>query len=298
MNILITGGTGFIGTELRDYLLKRGHMLTIVTRAPGKYESETAENQAFISWDSDLAAAMERTDVVINLVGESVFGKLWTDAVKRRLYNSRVETTRTLVEAIEQADSRPDLFISTSGVNYYGDRGDDLLDESEPPGEEFMSRLCVDWEAAAEPVQGLDVRLVIFRSGVVLEKGGGAMQYLLPLFKLGLGGSVGSGKQYFPWIHMLDLCRAVDYAMDHGELSGPCNLASPDAVTMNEFADRLGEVLRRPSFFRTPEFAVKLVLGEASQPLLQSLRIQPKKLQQAGFEFRFEHLKEALSEIV
>lgn len=298
MNFLITGGTGFIGTELREYLLKKGHLLTIITRSPDDYESESAENQTFISWDSDLAAAMEQNDVVINLVGESLFGKLWTDGVKQRLYSSRVNTTRKLVEAVEKADRRPGLFISTSGVNYYGDRGDELLDESEPPGDEFLSQLCVDWEAAAEPVKGLGVRLVIFRNGIVLENGGGAMQYMLPLFKLGLGGSVGTGTQYLPWIHMYDLCRAVEFATENDEFSGPCNLSSPDTVTMKEFVHTLGEVLNRPTFFKAPEFAVKMVLGEASQPLLQSLRVQPQKLQQAGFEFRFKHLDEALGEIV
>ncbi|MDX1618288.1 MAG: TIGR01777 family oxidoreductase [Balneolaceae bacterium] len=298
MNILITGGTGFIGTALRDHLLRQGHYLTIISRSPDRYESETAENQAFISWESDLAAAMNRADVVVNLVGENIFGKLWTDRVKERLYASRVENTRRLVEAVEQSDDRPDLFVSASGINYYGDRGSDLLDEEEPPGDSFMSRLCVDWETAAEPVKGVGVRLVVFRFGVVLEKGGGALQYMLPLFRFGLGGSIGPGTQYFPWVHMFDLCRAIDFAMEHDGLEGPCNLSSPDTVTIDEFADTLGEVLHRPTLFKAPEFAVKLLLGDASEPLLQSLRTQPKKLQQAGFEFRFEQLDEALSEII
>lgn len=298
MNILITGGTGFIGTGVREYFLRKGHFLTIITRSPETYEGETAENQSFISWESDLVAAMEQADVVVNLVGESIFGKLWTDSVKKKLYSSRIDTTRQLVEAIEKANKRPQLFISTSGVNYYGDRGDEILDEEEPPGDTFLPQLCADWEAAAEPVKGLGVRLVIFRNGIVLEKGGGAFQYMLPVFKLGLGGAIGSGRHYFPWIHLLDVCRAIEFAIGHDGLEGPCNLVSPDLVTMKEFVDTLGEVLNRPTFFRVPEFAVKLVLGEASEPLLESLRAQPKRLQQAGFEFRFEHLKEALSEIV
>lgn len=298
MNILISGGTGFIGTELREHFLRKGDFLTIITRSPEKYASETARNQTFIDWDSNLSSAMEEVDVVINLVGESIFGKPWTDEVKRRLYSSRIENTTRLVEAIERADDRPELFISASGVNYYGDHGDKVLDEGEPAGDKFLSQLCVDWEKAALPVEGLDVRLVIFRNGIVLEKGGGAFQYMLPIFKLGLGGPLGNGSQYFPWIHMLDVCRAVEFVIEHEEVSGPCNLNAPNPVTMNDFADSLGEVLNRPTFFRVPEFALNLVLGEAAQPLLESLRTQPKRLQQAGFEFRFNSLKEALIEIL
>ncbi|MDZ7690501.1 MAG: TIGR01777 family oxidoreductase [Balneolaceae bacterium] len=298
MDILISGGTGFIGTELRNYFLKKGDSLTIITRSPEKYESETAQNQAFIDWDADLSSAMENSDIVINLVGENIFGKPWTEEVKKRLYHSRIDNTKKLVEAIERADDRPDLFISASGANYYGGRGDDVLDESEPPGDSFLSQLCVDWEKAAEPVEGLDVRLVIFRNGIVLEKGGGAFQYMLPLFKLGLGGPLGDGTQYFPWIHMHDVCRAVDFAIQNGELSGPQNLNAPNPVTMNEFADELGDVLHRPAFMRAPEFAIRLVLGEAADPLLESVRLQPKGLQQAGFEFRFKQIKEALTDII
>lgn len=298
MNILISGGTGFIGTELRKYFLKKGGFITVITRSPEKYASEAAKNQVFIDWGSDLADAMEEADVVINLVGESIFGKPWTDKVKKRLYSSRIENTRRLVEAAEKAGNRPELFVSASGVNYYGDRGEEALDESEPPGTGFLSRLCVDWEKAAQPVEGLGIRLVIFRNGVVFERGGGAFQYLLPIFKFGLGGPLGDGTQYFPWIHMLDVARAVEFVIEHEEVRGPVNLAAPNPVTMNEFTDTLGEELHRPTIFRVPEFALRLVLGEAAGPLLESVRAQPKALQQAGFEFRFRHLKEALSDII
>lgn len=298
MNILISGGTGFIGTELRDYFLKRGDFLTIITRSPEKYASEAAQNQAFIDWESDLATAMDNADVVINLVGENIFGKRWTDSIKKRLYSSRVDNTHKLVEAVERADNRPDLFISASGVNYYDGRGDDVLDESEPPGDRFLSQLCIDWEKAAQPVEGLGVRLVIFRNGVVLEKGGGAFQYLFPIFKLGLGGPLGDGTQYFPWIHMLDVCRAVEFTIGHKEVNGPVNMVAPNPVTMNELTDTLGEELHRPAFFRVPKFALRLVLGEAADPLLESVRARPDKLQKNGFEFRFGSLREALSDIV
>lgn len=297
MNILITGGTGFIGTELRNYLLRQGHLLTIVTRSPKKFESESAQNQKFIDWDAELAEAMEEIDVVINLVGKNL-ATLWTDEAKKEIYDSRIETTKKLVSAIKEAESRPELMISASGISYYGDRGDDILDESEPPGTGFLPKLCVAWEAAARSVEDLGVRLVIFRNAIVLEKGGGALQYMLPVFKLGIGGSLGDGTQYFPWIHLLDVCRATDFAINNDHLSGACNLVAPNPVTMNELANTMGNVLHRPAFFRVPEFALKLALGEASEALLDSLRTQPKKLQQAGFEFRFEYLREALGDIV
>lgn len=298
MNILITGGTGFIGAQLRDFLLKEGHSLTVITRSPEKHESETAKNQTFIDWDSDWVAAMEQADVVVNLVGESIFGKPWTEEVKKRLYSSRIDTTKKLVKAIKKTASRPKLMLSTSAVGYYGDRGDDILDETEPPGDDFLAKLCVDWEKAARPVEKAGVRLVIFRNAIVLEKGGGAFQYMLPMFKLGMGGAIGDGTQHFPWIHMLDVCRAMDFAFKKKDIRGVYNLSAPNPVTMNEFADTLGEVLNRPSFFKMPRFLMKLVLGEAAQPLLASLRVQPKRLQQAGFEFRFEQLDEALSDII
>lgn len=298
MNILLSGGTGFIGTELREYFLKKGHYLTVITRKPGKYEGEMAKNQSFVSWEADLVSAAADADVVINLAGEHMFGKLWTKDVKERLYNSRIDSTNKLVEAMREAGSKPGLFISSSAAGYYGDRGDTVLDESEPAGDDFLARLCADWEDAARPAEEAGIRLVLMRNGVVMEKGGGPLQYMLPVFRLGLGGPVGDGTQYFPWIHMQDLCRAVDFLIQNEELSGAFNVNTPHPVTMEELAGAVGDVLHRPVIFRAPEFLVKLVLGEASLPLLASLRTRPEKLQQAGFEFRFPFLKEALSDIL
>ncbi len=299
MNILLAGGTGFIGSELRTRLLQQGHMLTVITRSPNKYENETAANQQFISWDSHLPAHMEQADVVINLAGESIFGQRWTEDIKRRIYSSRIDSTHTLVEAIEKAGGhRPGLLISASAVGYYGDRGNTLLDENEPPGDDFLSKVCIDWEKKALEAKKMGVRVAIPRLGIVLGTEGGALQQMLPPFKLFAGGPVGSGKQFFPWIHMHDLCRGLLYPIEREMFDGVYNLCSPDSVTMREFADTLGEVLGRPSFFRVPEFALNLVLGEAAGPIVNSLNVQPEKLQQSGFEFEFENLHEALSEIL
>ena len=298
MNIFLTGATGFVGSYLRTQLLRKGHMLTIVTRTPEDYENETAKNQRFVSWDDDLKAEMEDADAVINLAGSSIFGRRWTDEVKRKIYSSRIDTTNRVVAAIEKADNRPSVLISASGADYYGDSGDKLLDESAEAGDSFLAEVCVDWEKAAMQVQELGVRLAMPRIAVVLEKDGGALQQMLPAFNFFVGGPLGTGNQYFPWIHMHDLCQSIIFAIENEEFEGPYNASAPNPVTMREFASQLATELRRPSIFKVPEFALKLVLGEAANPVLTSKKLQPKKLQQHGFEFRFGHLREALSDIL
>lgn len=297
MNILLTGATGFIGSYLRTMLLRQGHLLTIVTRSPEEYESEKAQNQQFISWD-DLSGEIEQANAVINLAGASIFGRRWTDEVKKKIYSSRIKATTKVVEAIGEASDRPSVLISASGADYYGDRGDTILDESMEPGDGFLANVCVDWEAAAQPVRNFGVRLAIPRIAVVLEKNGGALEQMLPPFKFFVGGALGSGEQYFPWIHMHDLCRAIIFAIEEEGFEGAFNLSAPNPVTMREFSSQLATQLRRPSLFKVPASALKLILGEAANPVLTSKRIQPQKLQQYGFEFRFKYLQEALSDIL
>ncbi len=188
--------------------------------------------------------------------------------------------------------------ISASGADYYEPAGDRVLDESAPSGDSFLSKVCVDWEKAAQPVTDYGVRLVNPRIGVVLEKDGGALQQMLLPFKFFVGGPIGSGKQYFPWIHMLDLCRGLIFPLENEELEGPYNLNAPNPVTMNEFASELASQLHRPSLFRVPEFVLNIVLGEAANPVITSKRMQPKKLQQHGFEFKFGYLRQALGDIL
>lgn len=298
MEILITGGTGFIGSYLRTQLLRDGHLLTILSRNPEKYENEEAQNQRFISWDGNLIAEMDNADVVINLAGSSIFGQRWTDEVKEKIYSSRIECTETIIEAIEKANNRPSVLVSASGADYYGDSGDKVLDESAEPGDSFLSKVCIDWEKAAQPVTDLGVRLVIPRIAVVLEKDGGALQQMLPPFKFFVGGPLGDGGQYFPWIHMYDLCRSIIFAIEKEDFEGAYNCNAPNPVTMREFASQLATELRRPSIFKVPEFAIKLVLGEAANPVLSSKRMQPQKLQQHGFKFKFEYVREALGDIL
>jgi len=298
MNILITGGTGFIGSELCPILLQQGHYLKLITRSPREHKNEQAKNQQFISWDDDLVAAMEQADAIINLAGENLFGQRWSEDIKKRIYSSRIEGTQKLVEAAKQAEPKPDVMISASAVGYYGGRGTDVLTEDEPPGNDFLARVCIDWEDAAKPVQEAGIRLAIPRIGIVLESDGGALQQMIPPFKFFVGGPIGRGTQFFPWIHRHDLCRGLMFPLENEDFEGPYNLNAPNPVTMEEFASAIGDVLNRPSIFRVPEFLLNMVLGEAAEPILESLRVQPRRLLDAGFEFQFNYVREALSEIL
>jgi len=296
--ILITGGTGFIGSYLCEELMRRGHYLSILTRSPEKYSEENAKNQKYVGWDEPLAPLMEKTDIVINLVGENLFGQRWTDEVKKKLYNSRIGNTARLVEAMKQADQKPELLISASGVNYYGHRGDEIIDESTPAGDDFLATLCVDWEEESRKAEALGVRVANPRIGITLEEDGGVVEKMRLPFKLFAGGPLGSGTQYLSWIHMVDLCNALIYPMENEQFSGSYNAVSPTPETMNDLARIMGRVMNRPSFFRVPEFVLKLVLGEAALPVLSSLRIEPKALKLSGFEFKFNDLEEALADIL
>ena len=298
LQILITGGTGFIGDFLCERLARDGHYLTLISRSPEKYTEENAKNQKYISWDDDLAKEMDRADVVINLTGENLFGKRWTDEVKKRLYSSRIDLTNKLVNAMEASSTPPDLLISASGINYYGASGDKVLTEENGPGNDFLAKLCVDWEAAALRAEEKGVRVAIPRIAPVLEDGNGIIEKMKLPFSLFVGGSLGSGDQYLSWIHMYDMISALIFPIENDEISGPYNAASPNPVQMDEFAHTMGKVMNRPSLFKVPEFVLNAVLGEAATPVLASLRIQPKVLQQAGFEFHFADLEVALGDIL
>jgi uncharacterized protein (TIGR01777 family) len=298
MKIFISGGTGFIGDYFRMMLIREGHLLTVLTRFPDEYEDESAENQRFVSWDDDMVSRMEETDVVINMAGASIFGRRWTEEVKKKIYSSRIESTRTLVEAVKRADSPPETFISTSGANYYKGKEDQVLDESAERADNFLANVCIDWEKEAHRAEEAGVRVVIPRLGIVLEKEGGALGQMLTPFKMFVGGPIGSGEQYFPWIHMHDVCRGLLFAIRENDFEGPFNLNAPNPVKMREFARELGSQLNRPSLFRVPTSVLQLVLGEAALPITESLRMQPKKLQQHGFEFQYEYLTEALGDIL
>ncbi|XWN36344.1 MAG: TIGR01777 family oxidoreductase [Balneola sp.] len=297
MNYLITGGTGFIGRELREKLLKTGNNLVIITRNPKKYEDEAATNQRFISWDDDLASEMANIDVVINLAGENIFGQRWDEQVKERIYKSRIESTQSLVEAMKLADKKPSVFVSASASGIYGDQGDAILTEEYKIADDFLAKVCEDWEKESQQAKELGVRVVNPRIGIVFEEGGGALEKMIPPFKFFVGGPIGDGKQYMSWIHRSDLIKALLFPVENEEMEGAYNVCSPNPATMNEVSETLGDVMNRPSIFRVPKFVLDIVLGEAAQPITDSIRMQPKRLQVAGFKFRFENLEEALADI-
>ena len=295
---LIAGGTGFIGKHLTSKLLKEGHYITIITRSPGKYTEKQAKNRSYVGWDDDLAEICNSHDVVINLAGESLFGQRWTDTVKKRIYDSRIDNTHKLVDGITCAAESPDLFISASAVGIYGDRGDDKLTEQDPPGDDFLAEVCKDWEKEANRASKTGIRVAIPRLGIVLEKEGGMLSKMLPAFRFFAGGPIGSGKQYIPWIHMEDLCNAILLPFRSADFSGVYNACSPSPATMEELAKTIGSVMNRPSFLKVPEPLIRLVLGEAADPIADSLRVYPARLSEAGFTFKYEALELALADIL
>jgi len=291
--VLLTGGTGFVGQRLQGALVASGHTLSVVTRSPERRRSASA-GVSFEPWLPDLA----RQQAVVHLAGEPIFGKRWNAAVKAEILASRVDSTRRLVEAMRSADPRPEVFVCASAVGYYGDRGDEQLTESAAPGSTFLSQVCQAWEAEALRAEELGVRVVRVRIGVVLGAGGGALARMLLPFKLGAGGPIGSGRQWFPWVHLRDLAELIVRAVDDPALAGPLNAVAPEQVTNRDFARALGRALHRPAFLPTPAFALRLALGEVTDVLLESQRCVPEAAQEAGFSFRFPGLDAALADIV
>ena len=296
MNIFITGGTGFIGKGLRTLLLRNGHNVTVLTRNPEAHKSEKAKNQQFVSLDANLTDYMNAADAVVNLAGENIFAPRWTSEKKQRILNSRLRITGAVVKAIREAEEKPGVLVSSSGANIYGNRGDEWLNEHAETANTFLADVCEQWETEAMKAKEEGVRVVIARTGMVLGDGG-ALDKMAPAFKLFVGGPVGRGNQYISWIHRFDLCRSIIYAIEHDDMKGVYNAGAPNPVTMNEFATTLGEILNRPSIFKVPEVLLKTAMGEVSQLVTDSIRMQPAALENAGFRFRFSQLEEALADI-
>ena len=276
MRVLVAGASGLIGTHLKQALRERGDEVLSLPR----FRSAP--------WSVDAAEA------VVNLAGASVAGKRWTPAYKREIEDSRVRSTRALVEAIAAAGKKPRVLVNASAVGYYGGRGDEVLDESAGPGADFLASVVRKWEAEA---QRAPIRSVQLRTGIVLSAKGGALEKMLPPFKAFVGGPIGSGKQWFPWIHIADEVGAILWAIDRADVSGPLNLAAPGIVTMKDFAKALGRALHRPSWAPVPAAPLKILLGEFASVLLTGQRAVPKKLLDSGFRFRFPELDAALRDL-
>ena len=297
MKFFITGGTGFVGTSLSKQLAQMGHEISILTRS-AKPRSGSDPAVTFVQGDPNAPGPwmemLTAHDVVINLAGASV-NLRWTEENKKIIRNSRVLTTQHIVEALAAAPNRQTkLLLSTSAIGYFGDRGDAELTDTSPPGQDFLGQLAQEWEAAALKAQDLGVRVAITRFGVVLGRGGGFLEKLVPVFKTYLGGPVGSGRQWFSWIDQSDQIRAFLFVLDNPNLQGPINFTAPQPVRNAELAKALGQVLNRPSWVPTPAFMVKMVLGEFAQVVLGGQKVLPEKLLAAGFTFEYPTIEAAL----
>lgn len=297
MTALITGGTGFIGRRLVARL-ERPRVLTRSEASPGARAA--AAQASLVTWDGGPlpGRALEGIDTLFHLAGEPVAEGRWGRERKARIRDSRVQGTRALVEAIRRAESRPKVLVSASAVGFYGSRGDEVLDERSAPGRGFLADVCRAWEQEALAAEALGVRVVCVRIGVVLGLEGGALQRMLPVFRLGLGGPLGSGRQWVPWIHVDDLVGLLLHAAARTEVSGPMNCVAPQAVTNAFFTDVLGQVLHRPALIRAPAFALRVVLGEMAEVVLASQRVVPEVAERTGYAFGFPSLAEALTDLL
>ncbi len=296
MNYLITGASGFIGSRLVETLLAQGHSVNYMGRQRSKHLDSRA---AFHYWNVNEAPPLDsvpRLDVVIHLAGEPV-AQHWTAEVKRRIYDSRVTGTNKLVAAIATLEYKPSVLVSSSAVGYYGNRGDELLTEQSGPGSDFLAQVCRDWEREAIRARDLGLRVVPIRTGIVLGRNGGALKQMLPPFRLGLGGKLGSGKQWMPWIHVEDLVRLYIFAAENTAVNSPLN-GVREPVTNAVFTRELGRALHRPTIFSVPTFGLKAAFGEMSEMILSSARVIPEATEKAGFRYKFNELGAALLEAV
>ncbi|WP_035346204.1 MULTISPECIES: TIGR01777 family oxidoreductase [Dickeya] len=297
MKLLITGGTGLIGRHLIARLLSLSHQITVVTRSPERARRLLGNKVDY--WPSlDGHHSLDGFEGVINLAGEPIADKRWSRAQKERLCQSRWDITHQLAQLIRQSTTPPAVFLSGSAVGYYGDQGQALVTEDETPHHDFTHELCARWEALALEAESDKTRVCLLRTGIVLSRDGGALAKMLPIFRLGLGGPIGSGRQYLPWIHIDDMTNAILYLLDNPILRGPFNMVSPYPARNEKFSAMLANSLNRPGFMRTPGWVLQLLMGEAATLLLGGQRAIPQRLEKAGFGFRFFELEEAIDDLL
>jgi len=301
LRILITGGSGLIGRALIANLARNGNEVIVLSRRPERiiclpkgvlakwWDGHTTEG-----WRS----LVDGVDAIINLAGENISSGRWTDERKRGILESRLNVGRALVQAVEAATHKPRVVIQASGVGYYGPCGDEEITEETPSGHDFLAQVAVEWEASTAPLETLGVRQVVIRTGVVLSTAGGALPRMLLPFRLFAGGRLGSGRQWFPWIHIADEVGAIRFLIENETASGPFNLTAPVPLSNAEFSHLLGERLRRPALMPTPTFALRLIFGEMATILLDGQRAIPRHLLQLGFTFQFPEAGSALRDLL
>lgn len=307
MRILITGGTGMIGRALAAELAGRGHEVIALSRHPERHRAGMPPGVELVAYDSKTSQGwghlVDGDTAIVNLAGESIGGegfppKRWNEEKKRRILQSRLDVGRAVVEAVENAAEKPRVVIQSSGTDYYGWPGDEVVTESSPPGDTFLARIARSWEQSTEPVERMGVRRCVYRGGLVLSDKGGSFPVLLIPFKYFFGGPLGSGEQYYAWIHIEDAVRAIRFLIENEDTSGPYNLVSPNPVKQKVLARVIGQTLNRPSFIPAPALAVRLIVGEQAGLVLRGQRAIPKRLVEAGFEFKYVEPEQAVKDLL
>jgi len=300
--IIITGATGSIGRKLVQELVLRGDEVTIFSRNPRRTKKKIINQVRFVKWDysnpKDWKENVNNADAVVHLAGANLSAKRWNKKYKKLAYDSRISSTRNLIEAIQSVEQKPKTFICANAVGIYGNRYDEILDEKSLPGNDFLAKLCTDWENEARKVEQQGVRSVSVRTGLVLAKNEGLMKKLVPSFKLFLGGWLGNGWQWFPWIHIDDIVRIYLHTIDNENITGAVNAASPGIVNNKKFSKTLGQVLHSPVLFPVPKIALRIVSGELGNYVTDSQRIAVEKIVNSGYKFKFENMKVALRDIL
>lgn len=302
MRVLIAGGTGAIGSALAAELVKEKHEVIVLSRDPYANEGLLAKDVKIEKWDGKTPQGwgklVEDTDAIVNLAGENISGGRWTPKRKTAIVDSRWYAGRALTLAIKDASHKPEVLVQSSAIGYYGPTGEQEVTEDTPHGKGFVSQVAIRWEDSTKQVEALGVRRAIIRSGVALSLNGGALPRMLLPFKFFAGGPVGSGKQWFSWIHIADLVTGIRFLIDHPETSGVYNLTSPNPLPNKQFAQAIGKAMHKPAMLPAPEFALKLAFGEMASVLLDSQRVLPKRLEEAGMKFRFPDALAALQDIL
>jgi uncharacterized protein (TIGR01777 family) len=299
MRIIITGGTGFVGSLLIETLERRGDQLLILTRHPKK--AQPGSNKTYMAWNPEeeqsIVKEIDGADAVINLAGESIIGR-WSHVKKEKILTSRVHSTQIIVNSIKKASVKPKVLINASAVGYYGSRGNESLTEESAAGVGFLTEVCKVWEAHAIRAEDFNVRVVRLRIGIVLDKTGGALKLMIPPFRFGAGGWLGDGNQWMSWIAREDLVRVIIFCLDHSETKGAIHAVAPQPITNKAFSMVLAQVLKRPCLAPVPAFLLKILLGEMSEILLGSQKVLPKRALELGFTFQHPEIRNALETIL
>ena len=293
--VFIAGGTGFIGSSIIPALLKEGYEVQVLVR--NKEKAKKLPSSCKVIWGNPTKSGewqkyLEEIDIAINLTGQNIFSR-WTKTYKKLIFESRIKSTENIVSSLKKSA----LLINASAVGYYGDKSDILVTEDSPPGDDFLAKTCIEWEKKALKAKEKGVKVIIARLGVVLGTTGGMLPKILPIFKLGLGGTLGKGNQWFPWIHIKDLVSAILFLIKK-EKEGIYNFVSPNPVTNKEFTKTLGKILKRPTVLPVPVFMMRLIFGELANIIICSIRAYPKNLLELGFKFKFETIEDALKDLI